>query len=283
MQPLHLRFPCDRSSLLTGALLGLAALLVNGELQGQMPDPPEVESVEFRDHLVEVDHTVADARFHDALAILKSLDPRHREEVEFLWRLSRVKVDVALEHADDGPGEEQLFRTALQLAQKAVELDPEHPEAHLAVAMAAGQLGLFSGIQERVEHSRHVRDHVDRVVELDPEHDVAYHVRARWHHEVATLGFAARTVLRLVYGGIPDASLEEAVNDFRKAIEYEDRIIHRLQLARTLIEKDQVDEAFPHLERAVRMPHHAPRDPQYQEEARELLRELNGSARPGSS
>lgn len=261
-----------------GIVLLLTILLGAGETEAQMPDPPEVDSPELQEKLVEVDHTVAQAGFHDALGLLQGLEPEHSDEVEFLWRLSRVKVDVALEHPEDPSRQEELFRSALELAQEAVSLDPDHPETHLAVAMAAGQLGLFSGIRERVEHSRDVRRHVDFVVELDPEHDVAYHIRARWHHEVATLGFTARTVLRLVYGGMPDASLDDAVADFEAAIQHEDRIIHRLQLARTLIEKDRAEEASPHLERAVRMPHHAPRDPQYQKEARELLGQLNGAS-----
>ncbi len=257
-------------------------MLAAGTAAAQMPDPPQVESAALGVRLVAVDHTVAAAGFEEALAVLRELQAEHPTEPEVLWRLSRVKVDVGLERPTGSAEQSELYRTALDAAYQAVELSPDHPEAHLAVAMAAGQAGLAAGITERVEHSRAVRRHVDRVIELNDRHDVAYHVRARWHFEVATLGFVARAALRLVYGGIPDASLDEAEADFERAIRHHDRIVHRLELARTLVEQDRPREATRHLERALQMPHHAPRDPMYQREARELLDEVRAAYGSGS-
>ncbi len=260
----------------------VVALVLAPAAGAQMPDPPQVGSAELGARLVAVDHTVAAAGFEEALTDLRELQGRHPGEPEVLWRLSRVKVDVGLERATNSAEQRELYRTALDAAYQAVELSPDHPEAHLAVAMAAGQAGLAAGITERVEHSRAVRRHVDRVIELNDEHDVAYHVRARWHFEVATLGFVARAALRLVYGGMPDASLQEAEEDFQRAIRLHDRIIHRLQMARVLVEQNRGDEASRHLERALQMPHHAPRDPQYQQEARDLLDEVRAAYGSGS-
>jgi Tfp pilus assembly protein PilF len=47
-----------------------------------------------------------------------------------------------------------------------------------------------------------------------------------------------------VYGGMPDASLEEAVRDYKKAIELApQRVIHHHELARTYAALGQMDDA----------------------------------------
>ena len=53
--------------------------------------------------------------------------------------------------------------------------------------------------------------------ELDPENEMAYHVRGRWHYGVADLNWIERAVVKTVYGGLPDASFEQAARDLEKA------------------------------------------------------------------
>jgi hypothetical protein len=55
----------------------------------------------------------------------------------------------------------------------------------------------------------------------------------RWNCEVANMSFLLTSFVRIVYGGLPKASNEMAIQCFKKAIELAPkRIIHHLQLAR---------------------------------------------------
>lgn len=254
-----------------GGLLGPGFGAAQVAAPGSEVDPPESA---LDERLLEIDEKVFQGSFHQGLEAIRELAREHPGEVEVLWRLSRVKSDVGLEMGEDESRQEELYRSALEVGRRAVEADPAHPEAHLSTAIAAGRAGLVSGIRERVELSHHVLDHAERALELAPDHDVAYHVRGRWHYEVASLGLVARTALEAIYGGLPDASLEEAVEDFRRAIEIHDRVIHRFKLGRTYLEMGEEEKARRELERASRMPVDAPRAHVHKERARELLAEL---------
>ena len=70
--------------------------------------------------------------------------------------------------------------------------------------------------------------------------------------------------------------MQNAVGDLQKAIELEPRYVnHHLELGRTFHEMGRHAEARRELEQALALPPTSnPRDPRYQDEARELLKKL---------
>lgn len=223
-----------------------------------------------------VDQMRTDGAFQSALDRLQALHDQHPSNAEVLWRMGWTKVDIGEQVAEtDEDRMERLYQEALRDAERAVAADSMNAHAHLVKAIAAGRVGLISGTREKVEHSRTVKEHVDRAIELDSTLAAAYHVRARWNHEVASLGFFSRNIVRIVYGGLPDASYEAAVRDFQRSIELDDRVIDHLELARTYIEMDRDDLARQHLQTALELPEKDPDDPQHKQAARDLLEELS--------
>lgn len=214
--------------------------------------------------------------FRRIMQELEALAEQHPEHGGILWRLARTRTDVAERTADDEE-RKALCRKALSEAEQAVDLLPNSSNAHLAKAVAAGRLGMVSGTRRQVELSRTVREYVDLAIALDPDNDLAYHVRGRWHYEVAQLGFFARRVVNLVYGGLPEASLEEARADYRTALDLEERLVHHFELGRTLLEMNRPGPAREHLRRAITMPQRDVTDPIYKERARRLLQEMDRS------
>ena len=209
-----------------------------------------------------------------ALEQLSTLQQNRPEDADVLWRLARAKGDLG-EKAEEDEEKETWYRAALEDAQAAVEADSASADAFLTQAIAAGRVGLISGTKEKVELSREVKESVDRAIELDPEKALAYHVRGRWHYEVASLGFFSRAALKLVYGGLPDASYERAVHDLRFAIELEDQVVHHLELGKAYLKMDDASRAKAALRRALELENHYPNDPAYKEEAQALLAELD--------
>jgi Tfp pilus assembly protein PilF len=115
-------------------------------------------------------------------------------------------------------------------------LAPQNEKAHLSLAVAYGRLTDFVDDRTKVEYSRQVKAETDKALELDPTDDFAWHVLGRWNFAVATLNPILRLIAKYVYGGMPDASLEEAVKDYKKAIEMApQRVIHHHELARTYV------------------------------------------------
>jgi tetratricopeptide (TPR) repeat protein len=222
----------------------------------------------------ELDERWAAGAFHETLVALRQMRAERPGNVEVLWRLSWVKTDLGRQMEDGAPGQAALYREAMEDAQRAVAVGPNHAQAHLSLAVAAGLSASVAGTRDRVRYSRVVQDHVNRAIELNPQSDVAFMVRGLWHMEVASLGFFTRTIVRTVYGGLPNASHAQAAQDFRRAIELNDRIIHRIGLGRALIELGRTEEARTELRLALAMPGEGPGMRAHRQRARELLSQL---------
>ncbi|MES3630372.1 MAG: hypothetical protein PPP56_09425 [Longimonas sp.] len=204
---------------------------------------------------------------------LEALSAAFPDNGEVLWRLARTRTDVA-EREPNEERREALLRQSLTDAERAVELLPEHSNAHLTKAVAAGRTALVAGTRERVELSRTVYSFANRAIELDPQNDLAYHVRGRWAYEVAGLGFVARRIVQIVYGGLPSASYADAAADYQQAIDLEERVVHRFELGRTYIEMDRPDSARAQLQRVLDLPIGDVADPLYKARAERLLANL---------
>ena len=213
-------------------------------------------------------------QFEASLEQLEALREAGPADADVLWRIARAKGDLG-EEAEEDDEKETWYRAALEDAHAAVEADSMSADASLTQAIAAGRVGLISGTKEKVELSREVKESVDRAIELDPEKALAYHVRGRWNYEVASLGFFSRAALRLVYGGLPDASYESAIQDFRRAIELEDQVVHHLELGKAYLKMDDASRAKDELRRAIELENTYPNDPGYKQEAEALLADLD--------
>lgn len=257
-------------SLRTAFLVLLGTLLGAG---GATVSAQTADSMALEEVLAEVDALRNQGEFQPALTKLQTLRKQQGDRVELLWRASVTHVDVG--KTNDGKEKEQShYREALTLAETALTVDSTHAHAHLAKAIAEGRLALDAGTKERVQRSRAVEKHANRAIELNPQLASAYHVRARWNREVSDLNFFERTVVKTVYGGLPKSSFEQAVRDFKRAIELEDRRFHHLELARTYLKMDREKEAKEELQTVLSLPAKEPFDERYKEEAEKLLADL---------
>ncbi|HYR58859.1 MAG TPA: hypothetical protein VEO95_09530, partial [Chthoniobacteraceae bacterium] len=122
---------------------------------------------------------------------------------------------------------------SLDYSQRAVELDPQNAKGRLSLAIAYGRLTDFVGNKVKLEYSKLIKDETLKSIDLDPSDDYAWHVLGRWHFGVANVGAVLKAMARLVYGGLPAASNEDAAKCLKKAIELApQRILHHGELAR---------------------------------------------------
>ncbi len=192
-----------------------------------------------------------------------------------LWRLARAESELG----EDAKGEEQrrLVSSAVEHARAAVKLAPDSALGHVWLAATLGRQALKEGPKTRLALSREIKSEVDRGIALDPGMGRAYHVRALWNRKLASLNAFERMAANTVLGGVPKgASMENCVNDLKKAIELEPGYVnHHLELGRTCMDLKRWAEARRELERASALPPTSnPRDPRLQQEARELLSKI---------
>ena len=182
-----------------------------------------------------------------ALSLFRSAEAIDASNVGVLLRISKQYSDLI---ATTKPKEasEQVAQKALNYAQRAVEIDAKVAKAHLSLAIAYGRMTDFIGNKEKLEYSKYIKDEAVKSIELDPTDDFAWHVLGRWHSGVANVGGMLKLMAKLVYGGMPPASNEEAVKCLKKATELApQRIMHHGELARVyqiMGKKDLADKEW---------------------------------------
>ena len=100
---------------------------------------------------------------------------------------------------------------------------------------------------------------------------LAYLVLSRWHYKISELSVLARTFANIIYGELPNASLDEAEKLLLKAIGLHDRISHRYNLAKIYDRMDRREDANVQYDRALLLPVTFPEEAEELVKAREKL------------
>jgi tetratricopeptide (TPR) repeat protein len=103
------------------------------------------------------------------------------------------------------------------------------------LAAAYGKLCDVVDQRTKIEYSKSVYSNVTRGLQLDPNSDFGHLILARWQFEMSTLNPLLKGFAQMVYGRFPSASKEEAIANFKKAIEIApQRIVHHAEYAHAL-------------------------------------------------
>lgn len=227
-----------------------------------------------------------DARLSVALAAEARLDSRAALELFLALQRERphdafIAQKIAQQYSDlvvdqRDPAEKKRYaHLALEWSERAVQLDPKNPVNVLSLAVCHGKLATYSDTRTKVKYSRLVKENAVRALALDPHYAWAHHLLGRWHREVAALGGTARIFVRLFYGGLPDASVAEAVAHLERAVALEPQELnHALELGFCYAAAGQPDRARDSWQRGLGMPPRKKHDPAAQQRAREALAAL---------
>ncbi len=218
----------------------------------------------------------AEARLEPARALELYLeaDRLRPDDPRTLQKIAQQISDLSLQMGDAARIGEQA-RKALDYARRAVELAPDDAVNVLSLAVCYGKMAVHGDTRAKILYSRLVKAEAERAVALDPNYDWAHHVLGRWHHEVAELGTATRLFVRVVYGGLPGASREEAIRHLEKAVELAPaRVPHHLELGFAYLAAGREDDARRSFERGLALPSRELYDEAAKTRARAALEKL---------
>ncbi|MCJ7813366.1 hypothetical protein MUP95_08645 [bacterium] len=188
--------------------------------------------------------------------------------------------DQLTEYADRLPDKEKsqkeaYFQQSRSWCEQAIAINPQGWEGHFRLAVALGRLALFKGGKEKINLSKMIKAEADTALALNPQGDLVHHLLGRWHQNLANLSGVLKFFAKVLYGGVPPGSNEEAVAHFKKAIEIDpNHIEHYLELARTYQFMDQEELMREPLETVLSLPSIDEDDPKFKEEAAEMLKKL---------
>jgi len=195
------------------------------------------------------------------------------------WRAAIALLDEGEQIPDsiESPERDSLFARAERLAHRALAADSNGAEGHFALAAAVGRASLTMGKKERIRRATVIRDEALRTIELDPDHDGAYHILGRWNAEIMRLSGLSRFFAKSFLGAgiFSQASWEAAIGNLQRAVELDpDRIYHRLELARIYADRKRYQEARDQLGRIDALPDRELLDPVYRERAAALAKRI---------
>ncbi|HEX9895208.1 MAG TPA: tetratricopeptide repeat protein [Gemmatimonadales bacterium] len=230
-------------------------------------------------------------RMAEGIAAMKALDPRGAADafetilagdslqVEANWRAALALIDIGkqVREADRNPTRDSLYRLAERYARRGVTLAPDSAATHFALALALGRSALTKGKKERIRSALEIRNEARRALDLNPDHDGAWHVLGRWHAEIERLSNLEEFFARKFLGGevFGEASFAEAVRCMERAVELRgDFIYHRLDLAEVYVELKRWDDARAQLRVVPGLPAQDVMDHVYRARADVLLHKI---------
>lgn len=220
-----------------------------------------------------VDALNAAGSYQEAVALMNRALDRNGSEHALQWRMAESLTNWARKSPEDEI--EPRYGEAVTWARRAVQTDDTDAQAWFHLGKALGRLALFKGGKAKVNMSKEVKEDFEKALELKPDHALALHGLARWNREVANLSWILKTAAKIIYGGLPPASNEQAVTLFKKAIALEpDNIAHHLELGKTYLEMKQKADAAAEFDECLRLPATRPDDPEWKEEAEQLLSKI---------
>jgi tetratricopeptide (TPR) repeat protein len=159
----------------------------------------------------------AQERSDDAIEALKQAEKISPNNPDVLINLSQEYSDK-VDSTKNRTQKLAFAKLCLEYAKKAVHQAPDNADAHVCLSIAYGKMTDFVDNKTKMEYSTVVKSEAEKAVALNPKNDVALLILARWNFDMATLNPILKAIAQTLYGQLPPASKEQAVEYFQKAI-----------------------------------------------------------------
>ena len=213
--------------------------------------------------------------YKGAIAVYDKILISEPKNYDALWRAADnyIKLGIMAKEADKAA----LYEKAAEFAGKAVEVSPDKVEGHVKLAIAKGRLALFKGGKIKVQLSKDVKAEAEKALQINPKNDEALHTLGAWNREIATLPGILKMFAKLIYGGLPPASREDAVKYLQEATAVNPKVVeHQLELGRCYMTVGKWDLAKKAWNECIALTPIEAYDKAFQAEAKSLLANYKG-------
>lgn len=191
-----------------------------------------------------------------------------------LWKLSEFCSRIG-NRQPTKEKKQAFFSAGKAYAETAIKVNPNAADGYYALAVAMGRYALAQSGKEKINAVKEIRSNAEKAIKLNPNHGRAWHVMGKWHYEVSNLGIMEKTGVRLMYGGLPEASLKESIQAYEKAKALEPNFaLNYLELAKAYKRNDEKAKAIECLRKLPTIPNKTEDDNRIKAEGAALLKEL---------
>lgn len=165
---------------------------------------------------------------------------------------------------------------ALAFADAAIKIDSNNADANCAKAFSYKNMAELEGNKEKgTEYLRQWKTWADKALKMDSAHAKAHYLLGSWHLEVLSQGAVRKATGKLLYGGLPEANINTAVEMMEYCKEKEPYYcLNFLDLAKAYNYNRNYEKAIATLERLGKLPTRRQDDVAIKAEGKELLQKL---------
>ncbi len=177
---------------------------------------------------------------------------------------------------NDKAKQADYFAAARTYAQTALKLEPLNSESNFVMALVTGREAIIKGGKEKIMAVKEVKNYADLSIKYNPNNFKAWYILGKWYYEVSGLNYFERTAVRMFFGALPKAEIDDAIACFEKSKSINPGfVLNYLSLAKAYKKKDEEPKAKQNLASMISLPEQTQDDAKIKSEGRELLKKWN--------
>lgn len=154
--------------------------------------------------------------------------------------------------AGDKEEKSRIFAEAKSYAEQALKVAPENADANYVMAVAISRIAQTAGAKEKVAASKEVKRYAELAIKFNPKYAKAYYVLGKWNYDVANMNTLEKAAAKMLFGGMPEATLQEAIVNFEKCRKMDPSFLPNYpELAKAYKENDELEKCIEVLRKAV--------------------------------
>lgn len=159
-------------------------------------------------------------------------------------------------------------------AETALKIDANNSDANCAMAIALGKSSMSKSGKEKITTAKEIKRYLDASLKTNPQNFKAWHILGRWHYEISKLNFLERSIAKVLYGGVPVATLAQSIYAFERSRSITPLfLLNYYEMARAYKEHNNKDKAIACLKEMLTLPNQTEDDPLIKEKGRNLLKD----------
>lgn len=146
----------------------------------------------------------------------------------------------------------KYYADAANYAQQALKQAPENADANYVMAVELSRQAQILGTKDKMTAYKDLKRYAELAIKFNAGYARAYYLLGFWNYEIANLNTLEKGAAKVLFGGLPEAGLEDAITNFEKCRKLEPSYLpNYLALAKAYKQHDEQDKAIEVLRKAV--------------------------------
>lgn len=178
------------------------------------------------------------------------LEPAHLKSL-----VKATELNISISRRDE-KNRRLLIESAYSFAQRAWNADSTQADAGYAMSLASWKMTEIEPENKKiVAYARDMKLYTEKALTINPAHAKSNYMLGKWNYEMTRLSGFKKALVKTIYGGMAEASYEEAIKYLEKCRTAEPYFVAGyLDLAKSYKENRQPAPAIEVLTRLVKLP-----------------------------